>query len=141
MPVVNVLNRYSEPVEIQFDAAFNPESPYRWAPGEVKALPQAVAVFCRSRSAIKSDPITGKDVRALVIQGIDKEYEQYVAPLETEEQPPALLPHRGAELLDRTHMNPRDQAITLLSLVNPTLVMTDRQGVASESHARRVLEA
>lgn len=130
MPLLNVLNRYSEPVEIQFDAAFNTDSPYRWAPGEVKVLMQEVAMFCRRKSIIRSDPITGKDVRALLVQGIDKEYDTYAAP---EGAVPALLTHRGPELLDRANMAARDQEITFLSLANPK----DRAAVATESHSRR----
>ena len=136
MPVVNVLNRYSEPIEIQFDAAFNPDSPYRWMPGEVKALPQEAALFCRRRSVIKDDPITGKQTRALLIQGLDQEYDQYASAYPS--GAPPLLEPRGAELLDRSNMDKDAQAVSLLPLSNPTLTTTDRDSVAPASRARRV---
>jgi len=133
MPVVNVWNRYCEPVEIQYDAAFNPESPYRWEPGEIKALPQDVALFCRRKSVIKEDPITGKQVRALVVQGVDQEFQD-----RTDMPAPALLEFRGAELLDRENMDARDRTVSLVSLVNPSVSQAERASVSPETHARRV---
>ena len=131
MAILNVLNRYSEVVEVQYDAAFNPESPYIWQPGEVKALLEAAAMFCRRKSVIREDPITGKQVRALLVQGMDKEYEAHVlgaAP---------LLPHRGPELLDRTNMDPAAQAVQFMSLANPVVRAIDRESVTPEPHTRR----
>lgn len=134
MAFCNVLNRYSEPVEVQFDAAFNPDSPYRWAPGEVKILPQDAAMFCRRKSVVRENPITGEQFRALLVQGIDKEY--------TVESAKALggefAPPRGPELLDRQDMEPSARAISFVSLKNPEMIPLDRELVAGDSHARRV---
>lgn len=132
MPYVNVLNRYMEPVEIQFDAAYNPDSPYVWQPGEVKALPQEVAMFCRRKSVIKEDPITGKQVRALVVQGVDKDYEDQPTGVSP------LMPHRGPELLDRSNMDKAAQEVTYLPIANPQVQAAEREAVVAGSHARRV---
>jgi len=131
----NVLNRYSEKVEIQFDAAFNPESPYVWEPGEVKSLPHDVALFCRRKGVVKEDPITGKQIRALLVQGIDKEYEDV-------QQSGEFLPERGPELLDRTNMTGAAGAdkITYLGIANPKMVATDRDLIVPATHTRRVGE-
>ena len=131
MPTMNVLNRYSEDVEIQFDAAYNSESPYRWKPGEVKSLPQEVALFCRRKSVIKEDPISGKQVRALLVQTIDKEYETVV-------ESGDFIPYRGVELLDRSSMSPRDQQVEYMNISNPTFRAVDQEAVTPESHTRRV---
>jgi len=128
MAIVHVLNRYSEPIEVQYDAANNPESPYRWEPGEVKMLNSDVALFCRRKSVVREDPITGKQVRALVIQGIDKEFDE-IAP----------MAHRGGELLDRTNLDAGAQGVTLVALANPQrITVADREGTPTESHTRRV---
>jgi hypothetical protein len=139
MPVMSVLNRYREPVEIQFDAAFNPDSPYRWEPGEVKVLPADAAMFCRRKSVVKDDPITGHQVRALLVQGIDREYEEYAVKLASgDDKKEVLLPYRGVELLDRENMDERDKHVTLMSLVNPIYRPIDKEGISVETHARRV---
>lgn len=137
MPTVNVLNRYSEVVEIQFDAAFNPDSPYIWQPGEVKSLPQDVALFMRKKSVIKDDPITGKQVRALLVQGVDKEYEEYVA-LGAGKPNIALMPNRGPELLDRTNMDVKAQAVTIVPIANHVASVVERETITPATHARRV---
>lgn len=131
MPTVNVLNRYSEPVEVQFDAAFNPDSPYTWQPGEVKALPQDVAMFCRRKSVMREDPVTGKQVRALLVQGVDKEYEQVASKGE-------FLPNRGPELLDRSNMDAPAQQVTFVPIANPQVMAAEKESIASVTHARRV---
>lgn len=130
--MLNVLNRYVEPVEIQFDSAFNPESPYVWAPGEVKALSNEAAMFCRRKSIVKENPITGAQVRALVIQGLDPEFEQYT--LEGEAQ----LAHRGPELLDRSDMDEKARNIAYVPIANPMALAIERESVVTASHARRV---
>lgn len=132
MPNLNVLNRYSEPIEIQFDAANNPDSPYRWEPGEVKSLPSEAAMFCRRRSTVREDPITGVQTRALVVQGIDKDYEDWAL------KSAALLPPRGPELLDRENMDDAAKAITYVSLKNPVMSPLEKESVAAQPHARRV---
>lgn len=130
--MLNVLNRYAEPVEVQFDSAFNPESPYVWAPGETKALPNEAAMFCRRKSVVRENPITGAQVRALVIQGIDPEFEQYA--LEGE----ARLAHRGPELLDRSDMDEKARNITYVPIANPMIRAAERESIAAASHVRRV---
>lgn len=133
MATMHVLNRYSEKVEIQFDAAFNPESPYVWEPGEVKELPQDVALFCRRKSVVKEDPISGKQVRALLVQGIDKEYDEVVASGE-------FMPYRGPELLDRSSMTggATQDRITYVPIANPQVLAVEREAVAQGTHTRRV---
>jgi hypothetical protein len=138
MPTANVVNRYSEVVEVQFDAAFNPDSPYIWAPGEVKALPHDVALFVRRKSVVREDPITGKQVRALLVQGVDKEYEDHVAVGPGKALTP-LLPHRGPELLDRANMDAKAQAVTFVPIANPVVAAVERESVTPTTHARRVL--
>ena len=140
MPFKNVINQYSEPVEIQFDAAFNPDSPYVWQPGEVKTLPEDAALFCRRKSVVKEDPITGAQVRALLVQGVDKEYDDVARHATDPKADPNafLLAPRGPELLDRTNMSERDRNVTLLSLVNPVRAAGDQESVVPGSHARRV---
>ena len=137
MPTMNVLNRYSEKVEIQYDAAFNPDSPYVWQPGEVKSLPQDVALFVRKKSVVKDDPITGKQVRALLVQGVDKEYEAHTVAVKGETLLP-LLPDRGPELLDRSNMDAAAQKITILPIANPVTRVTDRETVTPGTQTRRV---
>ena len=134
MPFLNVLNRYSAPVEVQYDAAFNPDSPYRWEPGEVKVLPQDAAMFCRRKSVVRENPITGEQFRALLVQGIDKEYETSIVKV----QEGSLAPPRGPELLDRQDMDASARAVTFVSLKNPEMTPLDREFVAVDSHARRV---
>ena len=134
MPFLNVLNRYSEPVEVQFDAAFNPDSPYRWEPGEVKTLPQDAAMFCRRKSVVRENPITGEQFRALLVQGIDNEYDASIV----KAQGGSLAPPRGPELLDRQDMDTAAQRISYVSLKNPEMTPLDREFVAADSHARRV---
>ena len=129
----NVLNRYSEPIEVQFDAAYNPDNPYRWEPGEVKSLPKDVAMFCRAKGVVKEDPVTGKKVRGLLVQGVDQEYEEVARSGD-------FLPHRGAELLDRSNMDAAARAVTILPIANQSFVATDREGVSPESHSRRVID-
>lgn len=129
MPLMSVLNRYSEPIEVQFDAANNPDSPYRWEPGEIKTLPQDAAMFCRRKSVIREDPITGGQTRALLIQGIDKDFEEWRE---------KLIPHRGPELLDRENMTEQDKAVTFVSLANPLMTSAERESVVATTHARRV---
>lgn len=131
MAIMNVLNQYSERVEIQFDAAFNPESPYVWEPGEVKALPQDAALFCRRKSVVKEDPISGQQIRALLVQGLDKQYDDVVTSRE-------FVPQRGPELLDRSNMGSSDQDITYLGISNPTVRAGERAAITVDSHARRV---
>ena len=133
MPFLNVLNRYSERVEIQFDAANNPDSPYVWEPGEVKILPQEVAIFCRKKSTVREDPITGKQTRALLVQGMDKEYETVQATGE-------FMPYRGPELLDRTNMDAAARNITFVPIANPQVLAAEREAVSAGSHARRVAD-
>ena len=134
MPILNVLNRYSEPVEVQYDAAFNPDSPYRWEPGEVKSLPSDAAMFCRRKSVVRENPITGEQFRALLVQGIDKEYDASIVNV----QEGSLAPSRGPELLDRQDMDAPARAVTFVSLKNPEMTPLDREFVAADSHARRV---
>lgn len=116
---MKILNRYQEPVEIMFDGR-----PYKWAPGEERELPDEIALWCRLRSVVKDDPITGRQTRALVIPGIDSA----VDPVES----------RGAELLDRSHMAPRDQ-VTLVPIANPAqLVPPGEERTAVGKQSRRV---
>ena len=131
--MANVLNRYSERIEVQFDAASNPDSPYVWQPGEVKVLPQDVAMFCRRKGVVREDPITGKQVRALLVQGVDKEYEESMTSGE-------FLPYRGPELLDRANMDPKSRDITYVPIANPQFLAHDRDAVEAATHTRRVVE-
>lgn len=127
---MNVLNQYSESVEIQFDAAYNPDSPYVWQPGEVKSLSEQAALFCRRKSVVKENPVTGVQTRALLVQGVDPEYDAVAGAGE-------FLPCRGPELLDRSNMDPQDQKVQYQTLANPVMMAAERGSAAPQTHARR----
>jgi hypothetical protein len=90
-----------------------------------------VALFCRRKSVIKEDPISGKQVRALLVQTIDREYDSVV-------ESGDFIPYRGVELLDRSNMSPKDQAVEYMNISNPTFRAVDRETVSPDSHTRRV---
>ena len=77
--------------------------------------------------------MTGKQVRALVVQGMDEEYEQYLL-----EHRPELLPPRGPELLDRADMDNAAQSVTFVPIANPIFASAGKEDVAVGSHTRKV---